>query len=113
MKTNSHKADMIYCLLVGIARSKGAAITYEELGHLTGIYHRNLGISLEMVARYCEKNNLPALTSLVVSKATGVPSDGSAQFGAKSHIAIFHLQRAVHAFNWETFQEVRKHKQAA
>ena len=96
-------ANMIWCVIVTVAHLQGRTITYEEVGDLTGINHRNLGKPLQMVANYCEANKVPPITVLVVRKDTGVPSEGSEQFGTKVPAEIFQLQQQVYAFDWRTF----------
>ncbi len=99
-----NQANEVWCVLVAIAHTQGRTITYEELGDLTGLNHRKLGAPLEMVAQYCKRNGCPPLTALVVRKDTGVPSEESAQFGARTPAEIFRIQRRVYEFDWRTFK---------
>ena len=68
-------------------------ITYGELAEIMDIHHRPLNYVLGHIMNFCEQNDLPPLTSIVVNQDTGVPGDGftaekAAQIPAK-HIEVF------------------------
>ena len=75
---NALDALKIWHVLVRAAMN-GETMTYGRLSELTEIpyfpfSYQNL--SLGLIQNYCEDNEFPPLTVLVVRKDTGIPSDG-------------------------------------
>ena len=62
--------------VLSLAASNRQILTYHILARCTGIAPQGLGQILEYVQSYCLLNNLPALTSIVVLKDSGLPSFG-------------------------------------
>jgi hypothetical protein len=62
--------------LLALAATHRQTLTYELVGKLTGMHAAGLGPILEPIQSYCILNELPPLSALVVSKATGLPSPG-------------------------------------
>ena len=75
-KKAAHRAQQIYLILLGFAHNRQTAtygqvadlLCYEGAGTLAGILGR--------IMIWCEKNDLPALTALVVNQETGLPGHG-------------------------------------
>jgi hypothetical protein len=66
------------CLALIGAVSRRETMTYGELGRILG-YERGgafLAQQLGPLMAWCDQNDLPALTTLVVNKGTGIPGDG-------------------------------------
>ncbi|MCK9634943.1 MAG: hypothetical protein M0R41_01515 [Methylobacter tundripaludum] len=66
----------IWQILISKADNQ-STITYGELADYLGFAGAGVFAPLlDCIMRYCDKNGLPPLTSLVVNKTTGVPGDG-------------------------------------
>ncbi len=94
--TRSVRAVQAWQILVSCAMNR-QIITYKELSEYM-FEHEAAGVLSQILCRiamYCEKHELPALTSIVVNSNTGVPG---------SQIPIsrnLDAERArVHACNW-------------
>lgn len=57
------------------AAGERALRSYAEIGRALGIHHRAVGFALGPIHRYCTRENLPALSILVVNQ-TGLPGQG-------------------------------------
>ncbi|HZG43604.1 MAG TPA: hypothetical protein VEY93_11615 [Longimicrobium sp.] len=88
--TVSERAWQVWALLALAARNR-QTLTYEMVGQLTGMAIPGVGAVLEPIQSYCLLNHLPALSALVVSKATGLPGTGfiAAADVPKEFIRIF------------------------
>ena len=76
------RAQQVWIILIGAAANR-QTITYLELALLMGFNENSRHIVpqfLDPVARYCQREDLPALTVLVVSEASGQPGDGLLPF---------------------------------
>jgi hypothetical protein len=73
---SNERAAQIWPVLVFAALNR-QTLTYETLGKLIGVPKQGLGPRLEPIQAYCQEHGLPALTSIVVGKGTGVPGEGS------------------------------------
>jgi hypothetical protein len=62
--------------LLALCAGHELTLTYDHVGKLIGVPGRFLGQLLEPIQSYCLLHHLPALTSLVVSTADGLPSSG-------------------------------------
>jgi len=51
-------------------------LTYNELASLIGMGANLLAQTLDRIAKYCQRNDLPPLTALVISHKTGEPGSG-------------------------------------
>jgi hypothetical protein len=91
---NSERAAQVWSVLALAARNR-QTLTYEMLAGLTGIPQQGIGPVLDPVQDYCAAHNLPALSSIVVKKQSGIPSHG---FVAASDVPS--AQAAVFAFDW-------------
>lgn len=69
------RAAQVWAVLA-LAASNRQILTYHIVAQCTGIAPQGLGQILEYIQSYCLTNNLPALTSIVVLKNSGVPSFG-------------------------------------
>jgi len=74
--TLSERAMQVWQILIGAAHNRqtltyGQVAEYLEFGG-AGVLSRILG----RIMRYCDNNNLPALTCLVVNQETGMPGAG-------------------------------------
>jgi len=72
---SANKAALIWRVLVSAAM-KRRPLTYESVGKLTGIWHRNLGEPLGLIDEYCQGKRFPRLNVLVVLSKRNVPGDG-------------------------------------
>jgi|SRR5215467_12215011 len=50
-------------------------ISYSSVQKLTGLHKRQVGKNLDPIADYCRQKRLPDIYTLVVSEATGLPSE--------------------------------------
>jgi hypothetical protein len=73
------RALQIYQVLIGLAANR-QTITYGSLSDKMGGYGGGRGDILAhplgCIMRWCKKNDLPALTALVVDRVSGLPSTG-------------------------------------
>ena len=75
-RTGPNRALQIWQILVCKAGNR-QTMTYGELASILGFKGAQvLGKFLEYILRYCEKNQLPSLTVLVVNQETGLPGSG-------------------------------------
>lgn len=73
--TSSERGMQIWVVLCSCAHNR-QTITYKGLAQLIGMGAGTLARPLGHVMRYCETNDLPALTSLVVKTGRGKPGTG-------------------------------------
>lgn len=73
--THSERAFQIWQVLIGLAHNR-QTFTYEKLGDSIGMGAGTLAQPLGYIMRYCDRNNLPPLTVLVVNKVTGILGTG-------------------------------------
>jgi putative restriction endonuclease len=73
--TRPERATQIWQVLVGAARSR-QTLTYSMVADLIGMGAGTLSQSLDLIMRFCARNQLPPLTILVVNQDTGRPSSG-------------------------------------
>jgi hypothetical protein len=86
-----------YLLLMGCAADR-QTVTYDDLAcRIDQSGPELLSGPLELVTRWCHTHGLPAIASLVVEKATGVPAPGSAEISKDD---IPREQERVWAFDW-------------
>lgn len=71
----NERAIQIWPLLAFAAVNR-QTLTYERLGRLIGVPRQGLGQLLDPIQSYCLRNNLPAITALVVSEKDGLPGTG-------------------------------------
>ncbi len=69
------RALQIYQALIAAAHNR-QTLTYEIVGEFVGLPQVGLGMHLEHLLRYCQQNELPHITVLVVRKHEGTPSTG-------------------------------------
>ena len=92
----SERAWQVWPLLT-FAATHRQLITYEILGKHTGMHAAGFGPILEHIQSYCLEHGLPPLTALVVSKGTGLPSEG---FVAASNVPRAFIEVFDH--DWTT-----------
>ena len=74
--TNASRALQIWQILISAAHNR-QILTYGLLADMLGYGGAGgLGSQLEPIMRFCQQNNLPPLTVLVVNKETGLPGVG-------------------------------------
>jgi hypothetical protein len=73
--TRAERVQQLWGLLALAAMSR-QVLTYGIVARLTGIMRAGIGDLLQPIQQYCTENDLPPLTSLVVSEQTGVPGEG-------------------------------------
>ena len=93
MKLEERAAQM-WSVLALAARTR-QVLTYSIMSQLTGMATAGVGGALEPVQSYCLLKNLPPLTVLVVSEATGNPGSG---FSGASDVQ--EAQARVFAHDW-------------
>jgi hypothetical protein len=69
------RAQQLWSILV-LAGQWRQILTYEIVGQACGLPPPGLGDLLRPIQQLCSECGLPPLTSIVVSKATGLPGDG-------------------------------------
>src|SRR5882672_4505444 len=90
-------AARAYLYLIGVAADR-KSVTYEELSEAIKRGGPNLlAKPLGLLSEWCEANELPALASLVVERATGLPAPG---FTAVSRSEIPAEQERVWDYDW-------------
>ena len=73
-------------------------VTYEDLARRIDRGGPNLlARPLNLITRWCQRHSLPAIASLVVEQATGLPAPG---FAAVTRDEIPHEQERVWDFDW-------------
>ena len=79
-------------------RRRRQTVTYDDLARRVKRGGPNLlAKPLALITRWCERHSLPALASLVVERATGLPSPS---FTPVSRDEIPREQERVWAFDW-------------
>ena len=87
------RAVQIWSILVLSAQNR-QTITYETLAKISGIPQQGLGQLLFLIQYYCDQNQLPTLTVLVVKKKTGLPGSGL------SHVDFPSALQSVFSEKW-------------
>ena len=100
-QTDSHhptRALQAYLILIGRAANQ-QTIQYRQLGEMMryGDSGSILAAPLGCIMRWCVRENLPALTTLVVEKETGLPSTGLTTVQQNAFPAE---QQRIFAFDW-------------
>jgi hypothetical protein len=99
-----------YLILIGCAADR-QKVTYDDLARRIKRGGPNgLAKPLALITRWCQHHSLPALASLVVEQATGLPAPG---FATVSRDEIPYEQERVWAFDWfsifpPTIEELRE-----
>ncbi len=88
------RAAQVWAVLAQAATNR-QTLTYERLSQLIGVPSRGLGNFLGHIQSYCMKKDLPALTSIVVHKDTGLPGYG---FAAADNVPK--AQADVYKYDW-------------
>lgn len=74
--TREERAMQIWQILIAAAHDR-KILTYKQLaGHLGFDGAGTMAQMLDIVMLYCERNNLPPLSCLVVNQTTGLPGAG-------------------------------------
>ncbi len=75
------QASIIYPLLVRKCGEQNT-VTYSEINAALGYKGNASGhairAGMDLIVLYCKENNLPQLTSLIINKKSGVPTEGYA-----------------------------------
>ena len=69
------RAQQLWSILVLAARNR-QVLTYEIVAQACGVPPPSIGDFLRPIQQYCSEANLPPLTSIIVSKNTGLPGEG-------------------------------------
>jgi hypothetical protein len=93
------RAIQIYQVLIAAAHNR-QLLTYEIVGGHIGVPKQGLAGHLEHILRYCERRRLPPLTSICVSKRTGLPSHGFTDRVSTTPEELHREREAVYAHNW-------------
>lgn len=73
--TREQRAQQLWSILVLAARNR-QLLTYDMVSQACGVPAPSLGDFLRPIQQYCTERALPALTSIVVRKDSGIPGDG-------------------------------------
>ena len=94
--SSSGKVVKTYLILVGMAMRRETT-QYGLIAKETGVASQAVGgLCLDPINRYCQANNFPYLTSIVVSKDTGEP--GVNYPGARA--SLYRDREKVYEFPW-------------
>jgi len=95
------QAEIIYPLLLSKVKSK-ETVTYGEINSALGYKGNASGHAIrpgmDLIVLYCKDSVFPQLTSLIVNKSSGVPTDGYA-YGDGENIPDEHSKCFNH--QWE------------
>jgi len=69
------RALQMYSVLIVLAAQQ-RLIAYDDLSNIIGYAQQGLGRPLEIIQTYCQQQNIPPLTSIVISIRTGDPMPG-------------------------------------
>lgn len=72
--TNAQRAMQFWSALVLAARTQ-QVLSYETVERMTGIPRFGMSKPLGRILAYCQQNELPLLTSIVIEQSTGRPAD--------------------------------------
>lgn len=94
--SNPSRALQIYLILIGCAERR-QIITYSALAQSIGYSHAQhiMGDRLAPILYWCQQNDLPPLTSIVVREDTGLPGPGFV-----GPDALPAAQQRVFRFDW-------------
>ena len=104
------KVVKTYLILVGMA-TRRQTIPYNYIAQETRVAARAVGgLCLDPISLYCQANNFPNLTSIVVNKETGEPGNSYVP-----RETLYRDRERVYDFPWldyapPTFQELRSLK---
>ncbi len=73
---NQYQRSMQIWSMLVFAAKHHKIVSYENISKLIGVPTPGVGRFLFLILRYCAQNNLPPLTSIVISHVTGRPGDG-------------------------------------
>ena len=90
--TREQRAQQLWSLLASAATSR-QILTYDMVARFTGVVRPSIGDFLRPIQQYCTEQELPPLTSIVVSEKTGVPGEG---FIAAQDVPVAHIQTFQH-----------------
>jgi hypothetical protein len=89
---------------LAVTAKQGAVLTYTDLGQAFVRPARGWGDELGGVAIECQKRGWPILPVIVVTKRTGMPSDGAALYrdmGFETTEKLRAEQQRCFTFDWE------------
>lgn len=92
------RALQIYLILIGAAQRR-ETITYGDLGPMLGHARGGAFLAQQLgpLMAWCKRNELPALTALVVNTQTGIPGEGLSTVSDDNFPAE---QQRVFAYPW-------------
>jgi putative restriction endonuclease len=95
-RSNPSRALQVYLVLIGNAMRRQTT-TYNELAHAIGYGNARhvMGDRLGPIMYWCQQNDLPPLTSIVVREDTGLPGAG---FVSPAEVPA--EQQRVFNFDW-------------
>jgi|ERR1700733_6675222 len=93
---SDERAAQLWSVLVLAARNQ-QILSYGMIENMTGLPRQSVGQRLSPIQAYCVKNDLPPLTSIVVTETHGVPGEG---FTGANIEDIFKAQARVFVFDW-------------
>lgn len=92
--TNFERSAQFWAVLVLAARAH-QVVSYEQMEQMTGLPSHCQTQTLANILDYCQQQQLPRLTCIVVAKATGMPaSDDFQELDLDAEI------RRVFVFDW-------------
>jgi hypothetical protein len=112
------QAGVIYPMLVEAARDR-STITYGQVNNALGYKPNATGQAIrsgmDLLVLYCLENDLPKITSLIVNKNSGLPTEGYA-YGTGENIPVEHSACFDHQWDrvidysgiWDSRVELRR-----
>ena len=73
--TRAQKAQQLWSILV-LAATHRQILTYDIVARAAGAIRPGIGGFLRPIQQYCIEQQLPPLTSIIVSEETGLPGEG-------------------------------------
>ncbi len=92
--SQEQKALLLWGLLICAAKDR-RTYRYSDIAEIMGGHWRHVGRWLDPIYRLCQQRDWPALTILVVNKATGAPGHGLGLDGS-----VPQERERVFGFNW-------------
>ena len=88
------RSMQVWSILV-FAASQQRLVSYELVAKLIGVPTPAIGRFLFPILHYCDQNNLPPLTSIVISHVTGKPGAGF-----PGNLDVFESQSCTFVYDW-------------
>jgi hypothetical protein len=87
----------VWSILV-FAACQQKKVSYDFISKLIGVPRPGIGQFLFSIYHYCEQNDLPPLTSIVISHVTGRPAEDV----FPEDLDLFESQSMTFVYNWQS-----------